>query len=129
MIHHPKLFDEIYLYIDGARENNESDLLNQSKIRNFLQNTSKEGSINFHFNQYNLGLTQHIVAAISAVLQKHSSVVVLEDDVEFDINSLRSIKNQLDVITIKQMPNAVIGMSGLSKQKYFSLAPHNKWRT
>lgn len=123
------LFDEIYLHIDGAREGSESDRVNQEKIRRIVVGIEDIIPINYRVNDQNLGLTRHIAASISSVLERHSAVIVLEDDVEFEINSLISIGSQLDGVTKANMPNPVIGMSGLSKKSFWAHALRNKWRT
>lgn len=123
------VFDAIYLYVDGPRENCSSDFRNQEKIREHLLQIHNEIFILSQFRKENLGLSKNIKDAISTTLQKHEAVVVLEDDVEITIPALKSIKMQLEAVTEIRMPNPIIGMSGFTKKRLITGWINNKWRS
>lgn len=124
-----RVFDAVYLHVDGPRENCSSDFSSQEKIREYLFQIRDEVTILSQFRKENLGLSKNIKDAITTILQKHQAVVVLEDDVEITISALISIKMQLEAVTKNKMLNPVIGMSGITKKRFITRWIKNEWRS
>lgn len=123
------VFDTIYLFVDGPRENYNSDFSSQEKIKEHLFQIRNEVPIISQFRKKNLGLSKNIKDAITTILQKHQTVIVLEDDVEITISGLISIQMQLEAVTKMGMLNPVIGMSGITKKRFITGWIKNEWRS
>ena len=64
--------------------------------------------------EINLGLTNHIVQAISEVLQNHKTIIVVEDDVALSNNFYTNMKSGLEILTSKGHLGLVGGFSPLN---------------
>lgn len=76
---------DLYIFQDGPRENNDSDLNNCQLVRKTineqLQNISYDITVHKHYSETNRGCRDAIIFAISSVLKEHESVIVVEDDI------------------------------------------------
>lgn len=116
--------DEIYISIDGGEQSNDPKMLKFLEVAsNFFTNGTKVRIIH---REINLGLTNHIVQAISEVLQNHKTIIVVEDDVALSNNFYTNMKSGLEILTSKGHLGLVGGFSPLnfSGPSLFK----NRWR-
>jgi hypothetical protein len=74
-------FDRIYIFQDGLR--NESDREDWEQVSCLIERFRKNtrGYVEIHISEVNKGLADSIVFGIEYVLQRHRTVIALEDDV------------------------------------------------
>ena len=76
---------ELYIFQDGPRPENLEDFNKcqsvRSVIEELLQNITYDMKIHKCYSDVNRGCRDAIIYAISSVLKKHESVIVLEDDI------------------------------------------------
>jgi len=79
----------IYICIDGPRQNNQSDGIQNEKIRTYLNKHKNNNSIkNIHFSDQNKGCRTGVLFAITWFFKQVDVGVILEDDIEYDIRFL-----------------------------------------
>lgn len=76
------LFKEstLYIYSDGPKDRR-NDTVNVQEVRNIIRAVDFFDKVIIFESSYNKGLAVSIIDGVTSVLQKHSSVIVLEDDV------------------------------------------------
>ena len=74
---------DIFVFQDGARENNEEDVVKCSEVRKVIEDCSVGSSAVFHkcYSDHNRGCRDAIIYAISSVLKQFEQVIVVEDDI------------------------------------------------
>ena len=70
----------IYIYSDGPKELKQ-DIDSVIEVRNIIRKTYTFNEVIIIESEYNKGLANSIVQGVSSVLETHSSVIILEDDV------------------------------------------------
>ena len=116
--------DNIYISIDGGEQSNDPRMLKLlDAASNFFTNGTKVSIIH---REINLGLTNHIVQAISEVLQNYKTIIVVEDDVALSNNFYTNMKSGIELLTSKGHLGIVGGFSPLnfSGPSLF----RNRWR-
>lgn len=73
----------LYVFQDGPRIGNISDQDNCTKVKHVIKNKliGSDIDVHFYFSDINLGCRDAVIFAISKVLKKHDSVIVIEDDI------------------------------------------------
>ena len=73
----------LYVFQDGMREGNASDQEKCSKVRLVIEECLKDVTFEYHtyFSKLNRGCRDAIIYAITEVLKKHESVIIVEDDI------------------------------------------------
>ena len=92
----------LYIFSDNFKSSKKNDKFEVNLVRNkILEFKKKNKNIFIKFSKINLGLYKNLTKGISYVLTKHSSVIVLEDDLvlnnnflNFMLNSLKKFKNK-----------------------------------
>jgi hypothetical protein len=98
----------LYIFSDNFNVSKKNDKLEVHLVRNEILKFKKENkNIFIKFLKTNLGLYKNLTRGISYVLSKHTSVIVLEDDLIFDENflnfmysSLEKFKNKKNILQI-----------------------------
>ena len=88
-------FSEIYLFIDGPRNNDEKELT--AETAKIGEDFSKFLNLTIFQKEKNLGLSESILGGIDKVLLNHDRVIVLEDDLELSPIFLRFVNRGLEV--------------------------------
>lgn len=77
--------NELYIFQDGPRANNNNDVKNcqlvKEEIDNQLQLFPYDIIVHKHYSKINRGCRDAIIFAITSVLKEHESVIVVEDDI------------------------------------------------
>lgn len=96
---------ELYIFSDAAR--NEREYPKVDEVRQIIRNESRFKTIYIEESPQNKGLASSIIEGVTSVLQKHESVIVLEDDLEVASNfltfmndALHSYKDRSDIWSI-----------------------------
>lgn len=84
----------LYVYIDGPRDLADKDSIKEV-IKIIESYHSCFGSISINKHEKNLGCAKNIVTGVSEVLEKNSSVIVLEDDLEVSKSFLNFMNSAL----------------------------------
>jgi len=98
----------LYIFSDNFKVSKKNDKFEVNLVRNkILEFKKKNKNIFIKFSKINLGLYKNLTKGISYVLTKHSSVIVLEDDLvlnnnflNFMLNSLKKFKNKKNILQI-----------------------------
>jgi len=98
----------LYIFSDNFNVSKKNDKFEVNSVRNqVLKFKKKYKNIFTKFSKTNLGLYKNLTKGISNVLKKHSSVIVLEDDLvlhknflNFMLNSLEKFKNKKNILQI-----------------------------
>lgn len=114
---------DLFIFGDGPKLNastNEVDAIN--KLRAFAKAITGFKSVQIIEQTSNLGLSKSIVQGITAVLEKHQSVIVLEDDIVVGKDFLNYMNASLEKY---ENETSVAGISGYSfpiykTQAYFT---------
>jgi len=99
---------KIYIFADNFKISKKNDKFEVNLVRNEILKFKKKNKNTFiKFLKTNLGLYKNLTKGISYVLTKHSSVIVLEDDLVLDknflnfmLNSLEKFKNKKNILQI-----------------------------
>jgi hypothetical protein len=102
----------LYIFSDNFNVSKKNDKLEVNLVRNEILKFKKENkNIFIKFLKTNLGLYKNLTRGISYVLSKHTSVIVLEDDLVFDENFLNFMYGALE--KFKNIKN-ILQISGYS---------------
>lgn len=72
---------ELYIYCDGPKESvNEEELKKIEEVRSIVKKKKWCGNVHIIERKDNLGLANSIISGVTEVINKHSKVIVLEDD-------------------------------------------------
>jgi hypothetical protein len=85
----------IYVSIDKVEHQQKKKFEENSKLISDIKKLSNYKII-IHINDEHLGLRKNVKESVSRVLEKHSKIIVCEDDVVVDINGLRIFDYLLD---------------------------------
>ena len=103
---------DLYIFCDGPKQSATLiDLQAIKNVRNFAENIVGFNSIKMIFHDKNLGLSQSIIFGINSVLEKHQTVIVIEDDIVVGEQFLYFINSGLQKY---QGNSAVAGITGYS---------------
>ncbi len=103
---------DLYIFCDGPRQSATiNDLEAIKNVRNFAEKIVGFNSIKMIFHENNLGLSQSIIFGINNVLEKHQTVIVIEDDVVVGDQFLNFINSGLQKY---QGSSEVAGVTGYS---------------
>lgn len=93
---------KIYLAIDGPR--NASDVLIQERISTFAQNFCDERNIQLRTwrREENFGLSLSILTALDWVFRNEDRVIILEDDLEFDVDFVNFARQALSIFEMDE---------------------------
>ncbi len=70
---------DLYVFCDAAK--NEDDEINVNKVRKIIKSIRGFKSVSIAEEETNKGLANSIINGISHVIEKHSKVIVIEDDI------------------------------------------------
>ena len=115
----------LYVALDGPRSNRPDDYIARELILKRLEN-DRQTCPNLILREVNLGCDTHIPFAIDELLEKHESVVVIEDDVHVDGKAILEIANQVSFSTKAEVACVAIGMSSISR---LAMIRKNRWRS
>ena len=102
----------LYIFSDNFNASKKNDKFEVNLVRNEVLNFGKKNkNIFIKFLKSNLGLYKNLTKGISYVLTKHSSVIVLEDDLVLDKNFLNFMHNSLEKFKNKKN---ILQISGYS---------------
>lgn len=77
--------NELYIFQDGPRANNNNDVKNCQLVKEEIDNQLKlfpyDIIVHKHYSKINRGCRDAIIFAITSVLKEHESVIVIEDDI------------------------------------------------
>lgn len=108
---------ELYIFSDGPR--NENDRTKIECIRKDLDQLDGFKAVYRIYSDVNKGLANSIVGGVSQVLEKHNSVIVLEDDLLTSKNFLCFLNQALDYYEKQRKVMSISGytfpLPGLSK--------------
>jgi hypothetical protein len=91
---HSSSSTQLYVFSDGAATS--ADEPNVNMVRNYLKSVSGFEEVTVVEASCNIGLAKSIIDGVSMVLQKHSKVIVLEDDLLTSENFLNFMNESLD---------------------------------
>jgi hypothetical protein len=124
---------QLYIAIDGPRENNPKDIENQNKIRRIIENV-QESNVNLQvsYQETNLGCDLHMEVAISWAMKNCEAVVLVEDDVTFPYSIVKmGIISGMGTFQVKGIASKFIKTNKWRKTRYFStwgcLIPSDFW--
>ena len=86
---------ELYIFADGHRENRPNDFQKVSEVRNYIKGITGFKKIEILEQSINQGLAKSIISGVTYVLQRHPTVIVLEDDMEVSSQFLKYMNSNL----------------------------------
>lgn len=123
---------ELYIVIDGPRNNNKEDVEVQLQIKNYIGQKYNNSKI-IHRTK-NLGCSANMILSVTEVLNEHSNIIVIEDDVSIDRNFYEVMSRAVKEFLVGGGEIATIcGYSPISMNKYINkfltILPDNSWRS
>ena len=109
-----KMFKEskVFFYIDGYKIKDVKDKKKVLQVREIVKNFSfKHKNVVIFFNKKNLGLYNSVITGVTEVFKRHSSVIVLEDDLILDKNFLVFMNKALNYCKNKKNVSQISGYS------------------
>ena len=85
---------ELYVFVDGPRRDDEIQKV--EAVRTLVDAISGFKQIHRTYSELNIGCANSIIAGVSQVLKRHSTVIVVEDDVVTTPNFLDFMNQSLD---------------------------------
>ncbi|WP_332367823.1 hypothetical protein [Spirosoma telluris] len=79
---------DLYVFVDGPRPGRTEELAKVEAVREVVDKLTGFRRIHRVYREQNTGCANSIIAGVTAVLQKHKSVIVLEDDIVTSRNFL-----------------------------------------
>lgn len=113
--------EDIFVSIDGPRENNAFDIVKHRDLRQICKRFGK----NFIVRDKNFGCDKHIPMAISEILENYEFIIVIEDDISFAVNGIEEFIRLANTQKGSTSPFVAVSMSGLPT--LFSIS-RNAWR-
>ena len=86
---------DLYVFVDGPRAEKAGEADKVKQVRRFVETIEGFASLTYHFSDTNKGLANSIICGVTEVVNKHGSVIVLEDDLEVMPNFLNYINQGL----------------------------------
>lgn len=100
----------LYVFFDGPKENTGSnELLKRETLLDVINSRQWCKEVHIIQREKNIGLAKNIVSGISEVLEKHDSVIVLEDDI---VTSKGFLTYMNDALRVYENEHAVMHISG-----------------
>lgn len=100
----------LYVYCDGAKENSIADnLVKIEEVRNIVNSENRFKEVIIKFQKKNKGLANSIIDGVTAVVNSHGKVIVLEDDNVVGKYFLEFMNKGLDMY---QDEESVYGVTG-----------------
>ncbi len=123
---------ELYLFSDGAK--NEKDKLRIESVRTYLRTISGFKSVIIYESLSNKGLANSIIEGVTRVLNNHSRVIVLEDDLITSPNFLNFMNQALSYYKNSNVVQTICGFSvaieNIQNDVYFQRRPFSwGWAT
>jgi GNT-I family len=84
---------KVYVFVDGPKSEIDKNLILEIKI--VLSEHLSNREIEIKFRNKNIGLANSVISGVSEILKKHSSVIVIEDDLEVSTNFLQYMNRAL----------------------------------
>lgn len=85
---------DLFVFVDGPR--NEKDVLMVEHVKSYVEQIHGFKNIYRTYSEVNKGLGNSIISGVSQVIDKYSSVIVLEDDLILTENYLRFMNDALN---------------------------------
>ena len=102
----------LFVFVDGPKTNASGDLINRIReVRNIVEKINGFAKVEYHFADSNIGCRDSIINGISYVLNKYSSVIVLEDDIITSPAFLSYMNSALDVYAKRPTVFSISGHS------------------
>ena len=118
---------ELYVFVDGEREGNQNDVEAVNAVRHYVETIKGFKEVHYRFSAINLGLGSSIIAGVSEVINRHGSIIVLEDDLRVEPGFLRfmnqgmtAFENCMDVWSVCGYSNKVSIPENYPYDAYFS---------
>ena len=105
---------DLYIFADGAK--NGTDLQSVSDVRAYIKTITGFKSLTITLAESNVGLDPSVIKGVSAVLETHETVIVLEDDLILSTNFLSYMNQALDFYQAKDKIFSISG-NGLDVTK------------
>lgn len=100
----------LYIFCDGAKSNATSETLeNIEKVRTLAHQEQWCGEVNIIERSENWGLAKSVVSGVTEVVQQHSKVIVLEDDI---VTAKGFLKYMNAALASYEHESKVFGVSG-----------------
>ena len=101
---------DLYIYCDGAKPNAAlEDLKKIEAVRALVTSQEWCKTVTIIENEHNLGLANSVIQGVTEVIEKHGSVIVLEDDIVTGTYFLQFMNDGLNLYKEEQQ---VFGVSG-----------------
>jgi hypothetical protein len=113
--------ENLYISIDGGSDSHTTDM---EKVKQSAKLKFDKQTLHIFHNKKNMGLVLHITSAVSKVLNRHSYVIVIEDDVILAENFIENMIGGLNFQKKNGQLGIVSGGSPIYSDKF-----NNKWRT
>lgn len=88
---------DLYVYVDGFRENKPSEKNKVQEVRNICSSISGFKSVTNIFSDSNQGLGPSIIKGVSEVINKYGAAIVIEDDLLVQSSFLKFMNTCLDM--------------------------------
>lgn len=115
---------DLYLFVDGPAREEEREKV--SAVRKIAEAAEGFRSVSVQASEGNRGLGPSIIAGVSAVLDRHPSVIVMEDDLrvmpdflQYMNEGLRRYRAEKSVFSVCGYSNRVKAPSGYAFDAYF----------
>lgn len=119
---------ELFVFADGPKPG--ADTAPVEAVRHLCLEISGFTSVTTVFREENLGLAASVKAGIDQVLETHSTVIVLEDDIVVSPGFLNYMNGALDTFSSEKTVHAVSGYSFFSSRwmpKQYALRVMSSW--
>jgi hypothetical protein len=113
----------IFVSIDG------SDLSTETEFKHFIEvfiTNNPQTQIQYKIHKQNLGLTAHVTAAISNVLDIYDQVIVIEDDIVLSDSFIENMLMGLELLQKNPQFGIVCGFSAFRRRT--NSKQRGKWR-
>jgi hypothetical protein len=121
---------KIYISIDF--ESTETIEKTRIAIASALTELSKNNTVSVNYHNMNLGLTEHVTMVVTNALRNHDNVIVIEDDIELNDQTIYSLDFGLELMNCDSsigsvgafspinLPKVLKGRNSFHKSKYFA---------
>lgn len=108
---------ELYIFCDGPKSKPD-DLIQINQVKNIVTTESRFKKVNLVIHKKNKGLADSIIEGVTEIVNKHSRIIVIEDDIVVTEGFLKYMNNALDLFENKKEVFHINGFNNESNLQF-----------
>ena len=106
---------ELYIFVDGPRKDKKNEEILVEQVRDFVRKIKGFKNVHYTFSKENKGLATSVISGVTDVMNIHSRVIVVEDDLIVSENFLAFMNQGLNRYENNKNVFSVCGYTNIVK--------------